>query len=184
MISRTRGSIRPRPQPANKRHCRRDTREPHPTKCLFVITRTVGTGIRVLGVRARYCYDGAGEQLKQAAYLTYSRYLRERHSCKVYRVAVDAGFGCDELDKQIERVFTGTGEPIKQSSSGRDLITQLGQATPRLLCSLVHKFGRRDVDDFDAFIKELKSQPSQTIGEVFVFVDSATEHRGESSTRS
>jgi radical SAM protein (TIGR01212 family) len=27
-------------------------------------------------------------------YLTYSRYLRERHGCKVYRVAVDAGFGC------------------------------------------------------------------------------------------
>ena len=27
-------------------------------------------------------------------YLTYSSYLRERHGCKVYRVAVDAGFGC------------------------------------------------------------------------------------------
>ena len=29
----------------------------------------------------------------------------------------------DELDKQIERVFTGTGEPIKRTSSGRDLMT-------------------------------------------------------------
>jgi uncharacterized protein len=27
-------------------------------------------------------------------YLTYSRYLRERHGCTVYRVAVDAGFSC------------------------------------------------------------------------------------------
>ena len=27
-------------------------------------------------------------------YFTYSRYLRERHGCTVYRVAVDAGFGC------------------------------------------------------------------------------------------
>ena len=27
-------------------------------------------------------------------YLTYSRYLRERHGCAVHRVAVDAGFSC------------------------------------------------------------------------------------------
>lgn len=27
-------------------------------------------------------------------YLTYSSYLRKRHGCKVYRVAVDAGFSC------------------------------------------------------------------------------------------
>jgi type I restriction enzyme R subunit len=84
----------------------------------------------------------------------------------------------DELDKQIERVFTGTGEAIKRTSSGRDLMSQLGQATPRLLCSLVHKFGRKDVDDFDAFIKELEAQPSPTVGEVFVFVDEC--HRTQS----
>ena len=77
----------------------------------------------------------------------------------------------DELDKQIERVFTEAGQSIKRTSSGRDLMSQLGQATPRLLCSLVHKFGKRDVDDFDAFIRELESQPSQTVGELFVFVD-------------
>ena len=84
----------------------------------------------------------------------------------------------DELDKQIERVFTEAGEPIKRTSSGRDLMSQLGQATPRLLCSLVHKFGRKDVDDFDAFLKDLESQPSQTVGEVFVFVDEC--HRTQS----
>ena len=84
----------------------------------------------------------------------------------------------DELDKQIERVFTEAGETIKRTSSGRDLMNQLGQATPRLLCSLVHKFGRKDVDDFDAFIKELEAQPSQTVGEVFVFVDEC--HRTQS----
>jgi len=32
----------------------------------------------------------------------------------------------DELDKQIERVFTEVGEPIKRTSSGMDLIKQLG----------------------------------------------------------
>ena len=84
----------------------------------------------------------------------------------------------DELDKQIERVFTEMGEPIKRTTSGLDLMQQLGQATPRLLCSLIHKFGRRDVDDFDAFIKDLEAQPSQTVGEVFVFVDEC--HRTQS----
>jgi type I restriction enzyme R subunit len=84
----------------------------------------------------------------------------------------------DELDKQIERVFTEMGEPIKRTTSGSDLMRQLGQATPRLLCSLVHKFGRRDVDDFEAFIKDLEAKPSQTVGEVFVFVDEC--HRTQS----
>ncbi len=84
----------------------------------------------------------------------------------------------DELDKQIERVFRDAGEQIKRTTSGRDLMTQLGQATPRLLCSLVHKFGRKDVDDFDAFIREIESQPSPTVGEVYVFVDEC--HRTQS----
>jgi type I restriction enzyme R subunit len=84
----------------------------------------------------------------------------------------------DELDKQIEGVFTASGERVKRTNSGRDLMTQLGQATPRLLCSLVHKFGQRDVEDFDAFIRELESQPTRTVGELFVFVDEC--HRTQS----
>jgi len=84
----------------------------------------------------------------------------------------------DELDKQIERVFRDVGEKIKRSSSGRDLLTQLGEATPRLLCSLIHKFGRQDVDNFTAFIRDLEAQPSQTVGEIFVFVDEC--HRTQS----
>src|ERR1043166_3706508 len=77
----------------------------------------------------------------------------------------------DELDKQIERIFTETGEAIYRTGSGSGLMRQLSRATPRLLCSLVHKFGRRGVADFDAFIKEPESQPCQTVGEVFAFVD-------------
>ncbi|MGA2502487.1 MAG: HsdR family type I site-specific deoxyribonuclease [Anaerolineales bacterium] len=84
----------------------------------------------------------------------------------------------DELDKQIERVFNDTSEQIKRTSSGRDLMRQLGLATPRLLCSLVHKFGARGVDDFDTFIAELEAQPSQAVGEIFVFVDEC--HRTQS----
>jgi len=84
----------------------------------------------------------------------------------------------DELDKQIEGVFTEAGEPITRTTSGRDLMTQLGQARPRLLCSLVHKFGQKGVDDFEQFIRELESQPSPAVGEIFVFVDEC--HRTQS----
>ena len=84
----------------------------------------------------------------------------------------------DELDKQIERVFTDVGESIYRTSSGHDLMAQLGLAKPRLLCSLVHKFGKKGVDDFDSFIAELKKQPSPAIGELFIFVDEC--HRTQS----
>jgi type I restriction enzyme R subunit len=84
----------------------------------------------------------------------------------------------DELDKQIARVFTDAHETIARATSGRDLMRQLGQATPRLLCSLVHKFGRRDVDDFESVIKEMEAQPSPTKGEVFVFVDECHRTQG------
>jgi type I restriction enzyme R subunit len=84
----------------------------------------------------------------------------------------------DELDKQIEAVFTSTGEAIYRTSNGRDLMRQLGRAKSRLLCSLVHKFGRKGVDDFDAFIEELEAQPTPTVGELFVFVDEC--HRTQS----
>lgn len=84
----------------------------------------------------------------------------------------------DELDKQIERVFSDADEPIYRTKSGRDLMTQLGQATPRLLCSLIHKFGKKESDNFNQFIKDLESQPSKAVGELFVFVDEA--HRTQS----
>jgi type I restriction enzyme R subunit len=84
----------------------------------------------------------------------------------------------DELDKQIERVFNATGEAIYRTSSGHDLMVHLGQAKPRLLCSLIHKFGKKGAGDFDAFIEELKKQPSPAVGELFIFVDEC--HRSQS----
>ena len=84
----------------------------------------------------------------------------------------------DELDKQIERVFNDAGELIKRTTSGRDLMAQLAEAKPRLLCSLVHKFGKKNVDNFEEFIKELESQPTQAVGEIFLFVDEC--HRTQS----
>ena len=83
-----------------------------------------------------------------------------------------------ELDKQIERVFNDAGEPVVRTSSGRELMEQLSQPSPRLLCSLIHKFGKKDVEDFDKFIDELRSAPTKTVGELFVFVDEC--HRTQS----
>ncbi|MFY2763535.1 type I restriction endonuclease subunit R [Arenimonas sp. MALMAid1274] len=88
----------------------------------------------------------------------------------------------DELDKQIKGVFDSVGEDMHRSSSGRDLMAQLARAKPRLLCSLVHKFGLesrgRNERAFDGFIQELEAQPSPAMGEIFVFVDEC--HRTQS----
>lgn len=85
----------------------------------------------------------------------------------------------DELDGQIESNFAGTGQPMRRTKSGADLMALLsGAPTPRLICSLVQKFGRRDVDNFDRFIRELEANPKRPVGELFVFVDEA--HRTQS----
>lgn len=84
----------------------------------------------------------------------------------------------DELDKQIKRVFEDVGETIYRTTSGKDLMNQLAQPKPMLLCSLVHKFGKREVENFDEFIREVESQPTKTVGELFVFVDEC--HRTQS----
>ena len=84
----------------------------------------------------------------------------------------------DELDKQIDGVFTSARQTIVRATSGADLISKLGEPKHRLLCSLVHKFGRHDVDDYEAFIRELRSKPPVAVGELFVFVDEC--HRTQS----
>ena len=85
----------------------------------------------------------------------------------------------NELDEQIEGVFRDAGEnSVCRTSSGRDLITKLSQPKHRLLCTLVHKFGQRGVENWEEFIKELKSQPSKAIGDMFIFVDEC--HRTQS----
>jgi type I restriction enzyme R subunit len=85
-----------------------------------------------------------------------------------------------ELDKQIERVFNDAGETVKRTQTGEELMEQLSQPMPRLICSLIHKFGRRNVTDIDAYLEELNARPSQAIGDVFVFVDEC--HRTNSNT--
>ncbi len=96
----------------------------------------------------------------------------------------------DELDKQIIRVLRESGtlssekkDSFYQAASGRDLLAKLKEHSPRIVCSLVHKFGKRDTtlksdQAFEEYIKELEAKPTATVGEIFVFVDEC--HRTQS----
>ena len=115
--------------------------------------------------------QGAGKSILM---VLLARWILENKPAARVAVITDR----DELDRQIERVFKDAGETIHRSQSGRDLMAQLAEPNPRLLCSLVHKFGRRDVDDFEAFLRDLAAQPSPTQGEIYVFVDECHRTQG------
>ena len=84
-----------------------------------------------------------------------------------------------ELDEQIEGVFLGVGETIKRTKSGADLISVLNNTSPRLVCSLVHKFGGKEENAADEFVTALKqSKDFQPKGEFVVFIDEC--HRTQS----
>lgn len=84
----------------------------------------------------------------------------------------------DELDKQIDKFFTLANVPIKRSSSGADLLSTLEAPAPRLICSLVHKFGLQGDENFEALISSLSANPPKVFGELYVFVDEC--HRTQS----
>lgn len=90
-----------------------------------------------------------------------------------------------ELDEQIEKVFKGVHEDIYRTSSGADLITTLNTTAPWLLCSLIHKFGRKedgeDVGDVDSYVAEVKKAlppDFRAKGDLYIFVDEC--HRTQS----
>ncbi len=79
-----------------------------------------------------------------------------------------------ELDKQIEKTFLGVSEKIVRTRSGKDLIEKLNATTPQLICSLVHKFARKDEADYDGYIEELRRSLPRDFkakGDICVFVD-------------
>ena len=88
----------------------------------------------------------------------------------------------EELDDQIQKLFTGVDENIHRTKSGRDLISVLNHKTEMLICSLVHKFGRNSENsDYDSFIEELKESLGSDFkakGDIYVFVDEC--HRTQS----
>ena len=86
-----------------------------------------------------------------------------------------------ELDEQIEQVFNGVSENIYRTTSGADLVRVLNSSEDWLVCSLIHKFGRSEEKDIDAFIEEIKSSHPGGFyakGEIFVFIDEC--HRTQS----
>ncbi|MBR7890124.1 HsdR family type I site-specific deoxyribonuclease [Marinomonas sp. A79] len=90
-----------------------------------------------------------------------------------------------ELDEQIERVFKGVDEEIERSKSGAHLLSSLNEPNPWLMCSLVHKFGRKGEQSEDLatqdYIEELKKNLPKDFsvkGNLFVFVDEC--HRTQS----
>lgn len=87
----------------------------------------------------------------------------------------------EELDGQIQGDFLGVSENIYRTKSGKDLIDTLNDTKYWLLCSLIHKFGKKKQPDYDNYITELKhSLPSdfRAKGDIYVFIDEC--HRTQS----
>ena len=127
--------------------------------------------------------QGSGKSIVMAM---LAKWILENNSNARVAIITDR----DELDKQILGVLRNSGVLSEEkkdweykASSGRDLIAKLSEHTPRILCSLVYKFGSRDSNlksekAFEDYIRELEAKPSPTVGEVFVFVDEC--HRTQS----
>ena len=123
--------------------------------------------------------QGSGKSLTM---VWLAKWIREHQTDARVLIITDR----TELDEQIEAVFAGVNETMSRSSSGADLLTQLNQSQPWLMCSLVHKFrGSDDEEDLDGmgdeFLAELASRMPNDFrakGNLFVFVDEA--HRTQS----
>lgn len=93
----------------------------------------------------------------------------------------------EELDEQIEKVYKGIQEDIYRTNSGKDLLHQLNDTSPWLMCSLIHKFGGKEKgeeatdEDVEKYLQELRSSiPTdfKAKGDIYVFVDEC--HRTQS----
>ncbi|WP_297322895.1 HsdR family type I site-specific deoxyribonuclease [uncultured Bartonella sp.] len=94
----------------------------------------------------------------------------------------------DELDLQIEQVYQGVDEHIARIKRGSELVRKINDTSPVLMCSLVHKFGKKsgsknseEKTDYVGFIEEIKRSLPQNFlpkGDFFVFVDEC--HRTQS----
>ena len=91
----------------------------------------------------------------------------------------------DELDEQIEKTYKGVDEKIIRTKSGKDLISRINSYEDRLLCSLIHKFGKKGGEatesDYAKYVEELKASLPKDFsakGEFVIFVDEC--HRTQS----
>lgn len=91
----------------------------------------------------------------------------------------------EELDEQIEKSYKGVDETIVRTKSGKDLVNRINSYDDRLICSLIHKFGKRGGDatgeDYQKYIEELLASLPKDFsakGEFIIFVDEC--HRTQS----
>jgi type I restriction enzyme, R subunit len=87
----------------------------------------------------------------------------------------------EELDGQIEHRFMGVDEEIYRTKSGDDLVEQLDNTKPWLLCSLIHKFRKSAKSDYDEDFDEIISNLSSDFkakGDIYVMIDEC--HRTQS----
>jgi type I restriction enzyme R subunit len=101
----------------------------------------------------------------------------------------------DELDRQIEGNFKNSEEDIVRVKSGAELISTLNNAQPKLICSLIHKFGnnsdeeavevggKRSSKSLEKYLEDLKAQklPKDFKAKgknIFVFVDECHRTQG------
>ncbi|MCW3783218.1 type I restriction endonuclease subunit R [Defluviimonas salinarum] len=84
-----------------------------------------------------------------------------------------------ELDGQIEDVFGNTGDKVRRARSGNDLLAALADPKDRIVCSLVHKFGKREESEMEALISDIQNAKiGAPVGDFHVFIDEA--HRTQS----
>lgn len=124
--------------------------------------------------------QGSGKSLTM---VWLSRWIKEKIPESRILIITDR----EELDDQIEnKVFgaDGVGDEIYRTKSSDDLIARINDEIPRVMCSLVHKFGRNKGDEdkaYDNYIEQLMtSLPSgfKPKGEFYIFVDEC--HRTQS----
>ena len=100
----------------------------------------------------------------------------------------------DELDEQIENGFKDADEKIARAKSSRDLIEMLDSYNPWLICTLIHKFGKKGDGDsikvggkkatksLDSYLEDISRKlPSNFKAKgknIYIFVDEC--HRTQS----
>ena len=123
--------------------------------------------------------QGSGKSLTM---VWLSKWIKENISDSRILIITDR----DELDVQIEQVFAGVNESIVRIRRGSELIQKINDTSPVMMCSLIHKFGKKNrgksgESDYTGFIEELKRSLPENFspkGDFYVFVDEC--HRTQS----
>lgn len=99
----------------------------------------------------------------------------------------------EELDEQISDGFKDTGETIARAKSSAGLIGMLKEEAPWLLCTLIHKFGKKNVEGkgdmagvkseipLEKYLEDIVAQLPQGFkakGNIFVFIDECHRTQG------